>query len=82
MNGGINWIDEESESSNSIKKQYKKTLEKLLHKLEGATDDWPLFAGENQYIIAAELPLTKDQYHRETLPTVLEPTIYQPKVKN
>lgn len=76
VNDALEWV-EENQPSGAIRKQYQKTLSNLMDKAREATKDGPVYAGERQYIIAAELPASgKD---KRSLPKVDEPTIYEPK---
>jgi len=80
VNEGIEWMDEDESGvlTHAIKEQYSGMLMGLLKKIEGVARRGPIFAGEHQYIIAAELP--KDGRKKDPgMP--IEPTVYQPKPK-
>ncbi|KAL9185665.1 hypothetical protein ACHAXT_003442 [Thalassiosira profunda] len=73
----LTWMDEADSQAltASIQNRYKQELNQMLNRLSEVARDGPIFAGEYQYIIAAELP--EDGGTRGDV--VVESTIYQPK---
>ena len=80
VNEGIQWINEDESGAltHAIKGQYSDMLMGLLKKIEGVARRGPIFAGEHQYIIAAELPRDGK---KEDPGMPIEPTVYNPKPK-
>ena len=74
----VEWIDEEFEEDAAIKGHYMQMLEKYLHVAEGVVSRGPVYSGENQYIIAAKLPLNGEKKENKAL---IKPTTYQPMKK-
>ena len=71
----VEWIDEEFEDDAAIKGHYMQMLERYLHVAEGVASRGPVYSGENQYIIAAKLPMNSE--NKEDKP-LIKPTTYQP----
>mmetsp|Transcript_19450 Transcript_19450/g.42294 ORF Transcript_19450/g.42294 Transcript_19450/m.42294 type:complete len:820 (-) Transcript_19450:205-2664(-) len=63
----------------AVKKTYGEMLDKLEARVEEVTANGPVFAGEHDYIIAAQLPLSSSAKEKSILPMVDTPTMYEPK---
>lgn len=75
-NGGKSWIDESDMLQSDMKKQYIDNLDDLVRRTARVAKVGAVFAREYQYIVAAELP-GDGTMKKES---VIEPTLYQPKV--
>ena len=74
----VEWIDEEFEDDAGIKGHYMQMLERYLDVAKGVASRGPVYSGENQYIIAAKLPMNGE--NKEDKP-LIKPTTYQPMKK-
>ena len=80
----IEWIEEEADDGGDemwagIKGQYMEMLEELLETAEAVAGRGPVYGGEDQYIIAAKLPL--DGEKKDDNSPLIAPTVYEPKAK-
>ena len=74
----VEWIDEEFEEDAAIKGHYMQILEKYLDVANGVVSWGSVYSGENQYIIAAKLPMNGEKKENKPL---IKPTTYQPMKK-
>jgi len=77
-NSGKSWIAESTVLTPDTKKQYTTKLDTLMKRVARVAKVGAVFAREYQYIVAAELPGDG----KMTKASVIEPTIYEPKVWN
>ena len=77
-NSGKSWIAESKVLTPDTKKQYTAKLDTLMKRVARVAKVGAVFAREYQYIVAAELPGDG----KMTKGSVIEPTIYEPKVWN
>ena len=84
VNDAIEWIHEEFDDGGDetwmrVKDQYTHILEGLLEEVGEVAGDSSIYAGEDQYIIAAKMPLA-DEKKDDSVP-LLQPTNYVTKQK-